>query len=133
MRRWDSLFDKISREGYESLTSQERTCASVRAMIDATQNGGLISYFYNSGADHLDDCRAALLTLEEPEVLARLDRVAALFPLESLATLDGRNDVINSWDDDDESTDELLEQIDEELYELFDDLEKKLDGLVAAD
>lgn len=132
-RAWDRLCDKIERAGYESLTPREAAWVTVRTLIDDTRNGGLISYFYGSGADNLDECRAALRMLRAPAVVACLDYVAALFAPESLATVESRHEEIDSWNDDDEQIDEMLAQLDDKLDELFEDLEEKLDAFVRAD
>jgi hypothetical protein len=132
-RAWDRLLDRIDRDGYESLTAREGAWVSVRSLIDTTRGGGLISYFYSSAADHIDDCRAALRMLRQSAVLDCLDRAAELFPEDSLDTVETRNEAISSWSDDDEEIDETLEYIDDELRDLFDGLEEKLDRYVMED
>jgi hypothetical protein len=132
-RAWDRLLDRIDRDGYESLTAREGAWVSVRSLIDTTRGGGLISYFYSSAADHIDDCRAALRMLKQSAVLDCLDRAAELFPEDSLDTVETRNEAISSWSDDDEEIDETLEYIDDELRDLFDGLEEKLDRYVMED
>ena len=67
LRAWDRLLDRIDRDGYESLNAREAAWVSVRSLIDRTQGGGLISYFYGTAADHLEECRAALRWIKAPE------------------------------------------------------------------
>lgn len=54
-KRWEKLFEKPDSEGYESLTPDERAWYNVRGVIDSVNGGGIISYYYNHGADTLDD------------------------------------------------------------------------------
>jgi len=124
---WEALCDKYAAQGYSALSPDERLWINIRGLIDATENGGLISFFYNSGADTLPDCLAALDALSASDVKAQVARVTALFPEGVPATLEGRNEAINSWDDDNEETDRLLEDVDHNLYELFENLELTLE------
>jgi hypothetical protein len=133
LRAWDRLRDRIERDGYESLTAREGAWVSVRSLIDTIQNGGLISYFYSSAADHIEECRAALRMLRQEAVLDCLDRAAELFPPDSLASVETRNEAISEWGDDDEEIDETLDEIDEELRELYEGLEEALDRYVMED
>lgn len=48
---WAELCRRWSEEGYVSLSLPERTWLNARCLIDSVENGGLISWFYNSGAD----------------------------------------------------------------------------------
>ena len=96
-------------------------------MIYSTKNGGLISYFYNSGADTLTDCLEDLKVLEATEVLAQVKRVCGLFPAGVPTDLDARNEVINSWPDGDDAIEALLQDVDDALMPLMKDLERRLD------
>jgi Domain of unknown function (DUF4375) len=132
-RAWDRLLDRIDRDGYESLNAREAAWVSVRSLIDTTQGGGLISYFYSTAADHLEECRAALRWLKQSAVLDCLDRAAELFPEDSLGNVETRAEAISAWSDDDDEIDATLEDIDDELRDLFDGLEEKLDRFVMED
>jgi hypothetical protein len=57
---WEALCTRCEESGYTALSNDERVWFNIRSLIDSTENGGLISYFCNSGADTLSDCRAAL-------------------------------------------------------------------------
>lgn len=127
MRGWEALCDKYAARGYDSLSPDERLWINIRGLIDATENGGLISFFYNSGADTFPDCLAALDQLAASDVKAQVTRVTALFPEGVPETIEGRNEVINSWNDENEETDMLLEDVDHNLCELFEELELKLE------
>jgi phosphate uptake regulator len=66
-------------------------------------------------------------------VLDCLDRAAELFPEDSLDNVETRAEVISAWSDDDEEIDATLEDIDDELRDLFEGLEEKLDRYVMED
>jgi hypothetical protein len=111
--------------GYERLASAERVWVNARSFIDSVNNGGCISYFYNSGADHLDDCREALRTLGATAELTELERVCALFGTTVPADIEERNDIIAGWDDDAHET-QTLEDADQALMPMMDGLEARL-------
>jgi hypothetical protein len=59
--KWHALCDKrYGVGGYAALTEDERVWVNIRSLIDSTNGGGIISFFYNSGADTLPDCLKAL-------------------------------------------------------------------------
>ncbi len=126
LQKWYAVCDKLRGEGYLHLTPAEQIWLDIRSLIDSTENGGLISYFYNSGANRLNECLIALNLLGTDVVRAQVDRVSALFPAGVPPTVDGRNEVINSWSDDDRSIDELLEDVDNIMYSQIEQLEEKL-------
>lgn len=127
--KWQLLCDRRKRLGYESLSPDERLWIILRSLIDNVENGGLISYFYNSGADTLPECRNALRRLNALDVLEHVDRVAGLFGADVPTTVEERNRVLDSWRDDD-ARDALLEEVDEELMPLMRDLDRKLDAFL---
>ena len=58
---WQALCEKRYGEpGYLALSDDEKVWLNVRALIDSTNNGGLISFFYNSYADTYQDYLSAL-------------------------------------------------------------------------
>ena len=124
-RGWQALCGRRKISGYSSLSDGERVWLNVRWLIDSVENGGLISYFYNSAADTFADCLGALRELSAHDVLLRVEQVAALFGAEVPATVVARNDVIDAWPDD-EGRDQLLERIDEELMPMMPELEDQL-------
>ena len=128
MPGWHALCDKYGGQGYDALSAEEKVWLNVRQLIDETENGGLVAFFYNSGADTLPDCLAALDTLGARKVKSQVERVIALFPGGVPKTLDERNEVIDSWEE--EETGETLEEIDEKLYSLFEKLEVTLEQYV---
>jgi hypothetical protein len=98
-QKWSELCDKLSAAGYDTLSPSEKDWVNLRNLIDSIENGGLISYFYNSGADHLSDCLDALQRIRAPQVLKEVQKVCALFTAGVPADIDARNQVINSWAD----------------------------------
>jgi hypothetical protein len=128
-RAWRDLCTRWDRVGYSSLSVDERAWLHLRSLIDAVENGGLISYFYNSGADRLPDCRAALRDVNALKVLALVDRLAGLFGPDVPGTVEERNQIIDSWPDDD-ARDALLSSIDDELMPLVRVLNDELESLV---
>ena len=50
---WQSLCLRWERFGNVALSEDEQAWLNLRSLIDSVANGGLISYFYNSGADKL--------------------------------------------------------------------------------
>ena|GEM_PF-3418928 len=124
-RGWKALCDRRKSLGYSALSDGDRVWLNVRWLIDSVENGGLISYFYNSAADTFADCHRALLELSAHDVLLRVECVAALFGAEVPATVVARAEVIDAWPDD-VGRDQLLEQIDEELMPMMSELEDQL-------
>jgi hypothetical protein len=131
-REWYALCDKLNNSGYDSLTPDERIWLDLRALIDFTNNGGLISYFYNSGADNYSQCLEALRRLEAVELLTELKRIGALFPGGVPTDIDTRNEIINSWENSPSAKviDATLEDVHDRVQPLVDDLEKTLEQFV---
>ena len=126
MRDWAAICEVWKDAGYEALSAEERVFFNIRVLIDSIENGGAISYFYNSGADHVEDCMEALDQLKAGEFKSQFQRVLELFPPEAVQDFDARNRVINSWEDADAAIDDLLEEVDDRLFQLTADLESKL-------
>ena len=125
---WVILVNKAVND-YDSLSSDERIWFNIQALIDAVDNGGLISHYYNSGADHNKETIADLITIGFSDVADLLIKVNKLFPNSQPSTdLGERNEVINNWEDG--KFDELLNQVDENFYGRENDLESKLINLI---
>jgi hypothetical protein len=129
--QWNALCDKrYGQGGYSALTNDEKVWLNVRAIIDSTNNGGLISFFYNSYADTLTDSLEALNVLGAGDVRLQVERVCVLFGDHVPSDGDARNAIINSWPDGDKKRSALLNKIDDYLYDRFPDLEKRLEAFV---
>ena len=99
--RWYELFEKLDLEGYDSLNPDEKLWFNVRVLIDSVNNGGIISFYYNSGADYLEDTMEDLQKLDATDVLDILVKMNELFPNgKPPKGNDERNEIISSWEDD---------------------------------
>jgi hypothetical protein len=127
---WHALCVRWDQSGYAALSEDERVWFNLRSLIDSVENGGLISYFYNSGANTFEDCRTALRRLNALKILTLVDRVAGLFGTDVPRTVDERNAVIESWPPDD-ARGTLLDKVDAELMPLVRDLDEQLEFFVA--
>ena len=78
---------------YASLTEPERVWFTVTALLISIRNGGLISYYYNSYADHLDDCMQALEALGAREMLELVRHVNSSFGECVPKTFEARNEI----------------------------------------
>lgn len=110
---WAALVDKAMANGYESLTPTEKIWLNTQYLTNSIRNGGLISYYYNSPADKLDDCMKALQILGASEMRATLECMNTLFPDGVPKDIIARNEVIDSWPDGDEQFDSLLDELEE--------------------
>lgn len=129
-KEWELTINKWSKIGFEALSETEKTWLSLRSLIDSYDNGGLISYYYNSGADDLNYCIKALKKFSESDILSAIERINDLFPNSKVPSdIDDRNDVIDSWPDDD-SIDNLLREIDDNLIKSMERLQQKLNNYI---
>jgi hypothetical protein len=121
---WSILVDK-GYSNYASLTSNERIWFNIQSLIIFVNNGGLISYYYNSGADHSRETIADLISLGFSDIAGLLQQIDELFP-NGQPPLDiaERNDAISKWIG--KEYNELLCQLEERFSARELDLEKKL-------
>jgi hypothetical protein len=122
---WSDLCDRAygtDMSAYAQMSEEERLWINVRNLIDSTWNGGLISYFYNSGADRLDDCLAGLRRLGAHDVIEQVQRVMALFGEHVSTDGDERNVIIDAWSDGDPTIDAVLDETDDYLGPCFESL-----------
>ena len=111
--KWEKLVDKAGSNGYDSLLPNEKIWLNVQYLTNSIGDGGLISYYYNSPADTIDDCLKALEVIGATEMKALMERMNKLFPEGVPKDITARNEVISSWPDDDEGFEQLLEEIEE--------------------
>jgi hypothetical protein len=91
-------------QNYAGLSEPERVWYTVTRLLFNIRNGGLISYYYNGYAVHLDDCMRSLELLEAEGMLGLMKRTNALFGATVPKDMETINDVIASWVDDLEKT-----------------------------
>ena len=122
---WEKLVDKALSD-YSSLNADERIWFNIQCLIDAASDGGLISHYYNSGADYNKETIIDLTTLGFQNIADLLLKINKLFPnSEPSIDIDERNDIISSWSDNDELN-SWLEQLDTQFYGEAEELEQKL-------
>lgn len=124
-KAWESLCDKWSNHGYASLSEPEKVWFNIRSLIDMTNNGGLISYYYNRGADNLDDCQVALRGFGANEILSALEQLNTMFPSGVPKERAERNAIISSLPDDPQ-IETFLRELDDAVEEPLEELEEKL-------
>jgi len=121
---WRDLWAEIERHGYGGLTRHQLLWVDTRAVIDATNNGGIISYFYNSNASRYYDCLSALDQLGATTVRQLLEEAGSLFGERVSPDQEVRNAIINAWDGGRYSA--ALDRLDHQLYVEFPALEERL-------
>jgi len=124
--KWEKLVDKATTNGYDSLGPVEKIWFNIQSLTIAIRRGGLISYYYNSPADTLDDCVRALDVLGATHMKEVIDRMNDLFPDGVPAdTISRRDTIINTWSED-KDFNHLLEEIEESAESAAGMLENKL-------
>jgi hypothetical protein len=122
---WKRLVDKAFGDGYDTLSVEEKVWFNAQSLVQAIGDGGLISYYYNSGADTLADCLSSLEALGATELKGLLDQVNSLFPGGVPTNINQRNAIISSWPDDGRM-DEFLDGIEERAAAEVENLEQQL-------
>ena len=121
---WKKLVDK-GLNNFSSLTRDERVWFTVESLINAVDNGGLISHYYNSGADFNKETIEDLDFLGSLIISDLLRKINNLFPNAEVSTdLNARNDVISNWPDGE--YDNLFSELDSLFYSHETELEKSL-------
>ena len=110
------IYDKAE-HNVESLTEPELAYLTVKALVASIQNGGLISYYYNNYADHLEGCMESLARIGATDMLKLVGEMNGLFGESVPADLEARNAVINFWGDNPQ-TDAKLDSMSENEQEL---------------
>ena len=111
---------------YNSLTASERIWFNVRQIIDSTNDGGLISYYYNSGAGNVYDAIDDLKSIGFENIADLIQKYNKTLFKGNIVPKDihERNTFIDNLDD---KTDGLLQNLEIDLTNLIDDLEKQLE------
>ena len=121
---WETLVDKAYKN-YRSLTRDERVWFNIQCLIQDVDNGGLISHYYNYGADHNQETIEDLSGLGFQEISIFLTRINQLFPnAKPSKDIQERNVIIESWPDG--KYDNLLNELDQKFYQKEADLEDAL-------
>jgi hypothetical protein len=111
---WGRLVD-IAYNSYPLLTPDERIWYNVQGLMQDIANGGLISYYYNYGADHLYETMADLQTIGAGKIIELLQKINELFP-DGIpgSDINERNNVISNWEDG--AIDDLLRNLDDGYF-----------------
>lgn len=104
-----SKIETKAQADYRSLTEPERVWYTVTRLLFNIRNGGLISYYYNGYAVHLDDCMRSLELLNAQGMLELVKQENALFGSEVPRDMEAINRIIESWADDPEMVRRLEE------------------------
>ena len=95
---WRSIEERSGRD-YSTLSEPERVWYNATRVTICVRNGSLISYYYNGYAEHVDDLLISLSVLGADDMLALVKRMNVLFGEPMPKSLEGLNDVIDSWED----------------------------------
>ena len=122
--KWINLVDKAMKN-YSSLTKNERIWYNLRVLNDSFNDGGLISYYYNSGAENVYE------TIADLEIIG-LDKLAQiikkyneiLFHNSKVPKdINERNEFVSKLD---EKTDSLLKDLELDFQDQLGTLENRL-------
>jgi len=120
---WNRLVEKWLSNKI-SLNNDEKVWFYTQQLLASIDNGGLVSFYYNSGADNIEDTLTALSQLEAYNLIEQIEKFNGLFPgIEKNNDLDRRNEIINSWG---ELEVEIQNTIEEKIILMTDDIEDKL-------
>jgi hypothetical protein len=126
---WKQIFRKIDVSGYGSLNKFERIWVNVDGLIGDVSGGGLISFFYNHGADNYDETIEDLDIIGADNAITLVNKISAMFPGgKPSRNIEERNGIIESWDHDE--LNDFFESLDDEFYKIIDDLEEKLKPII---
>jgi len=121
---WNIICDKAFTE-YSELSFSERIWFNVQCLINAVNNGGIISYYYNNGADYYYETINDLKILEQNKIIILMERSAKIFPNNIVPkNIDERNNVISNLPEG--KFDKELEEIDEIFFNNENELEQSL-------
>lgn len=121
---WEKLVDKGFTD-YFSLSAAERTWFNIQSFTNLVENGGLISYYYNSGADWCKDTIQDLNSLGLSDIAGCLIQINKLFPnMEPPTDLEERNEIISNWPEG--KYDNLFDKLDQKFFAALPKLEQVL-------
>jgi hypothetical protein len=114
---------------YDDLSVSERVYFTASPLVFSILNGGLVSYYYNSYADHLLHCMESLEALGAADALHLVKEMNALFGTSVPRDQETRNAVIDSWDSN-PRTAKLLKKIEAREEKIARLLDKAVDAYV---
>lgn len=124
---WEKLVEKRFEKGLISLTNEEKIWYTSEVLIIDIQNGGLISHFYNGGADNLWETLKSLEQLNCNSLIEKINLIKDYFPDRTVSTdIYERNEVISTWSDDIGNAIEKIEKENPTTQALAIDLENKI-------
>lgn len=126
---WQKIWQKVEEDGQSGLNTYERIWLNVDGLIGDVSGGGLISFFYNHGADHYKETIEDLRAIGADSAIALVNKIGSMFPGGiPPEQIDERNEIIDSWDHDE--LNDFFEDLDEQFGAITDDLEHKLESAI---
>lgn len=120
---WVKVVDKGFCD-YSSLTDLERAWFNIQSLISLVSNGGLISYYYNSGANYLFETIDDLSCFGNEEIAKLLMKINSFFLKCDISNeFKKRNEIISNWDG---KYDLIFNDLDKEFFKRSENLEKAL-------
>lgn len=122
--KWGTIVDKAIKN-YNSLSNDEMVWYNIRVLIDAVNNGGLISYYYNSGAENIYDTIKCLSILQMDSIIRIIEHYNNILFGESKVPQDIniRNEYVSSLTKKQDVETDILEN---EIRFLIDELDERL-------
>lgn len=128
---WMELVEKVMMGEYETMNEDERIWFNIRSLIDSVDDGGIMSYFYNSNADYIEETLEDLKKIGADEVVDMIMSICELFPgAKPSKDTDERNKVIDSWATKNLDYSEYFDGVDENFYEIEEELERLIEPIV---
>ena len=130
--QWEKLVHKANwnylneNNGYYALSMAERVWFNIQLLIAATDNGGMISFFYTHEAEHYLETIDDLAELKQKKIIKLLKKIGKIVYKNNVPRdIEKRNEILNSFPDDGK-LDKKLENIDNEFYKVENKLEEYL-------
>lgn len=126
--KWANLVDKAMKN-YNSLTKNERIWFNLRVLIDSFNDGGLISYYYNSGAENVYETIEDLqiLGLEKLVTIIKKYNETLFHDTKVPKDINERNEFVSKLD---KKTDSLLQDLESDFQDQLETLEKRLETFI---
>ncbi|HNZ29084.1 MAG: hypothetical protein BWY84_00403 [Candidatus Aerophobetes bacterium ADurb.Bin490] len=119
---WEALSQKADAD-YASLSPDERVWFNCHTLMEQAESG-IISFYYNECADHMDDTLADLEKIGFTQPVELLKKINALFPGGIMPDIEKRNEIINSWESEEYNL--MFEEIDDK----FNGFKKKFESKI---